>query len=49
MGFDGKRILVTGRSRGIGRAAVIEFVSQGARVAVNGRTGGFDRRRHRSH
>jgi len=38
MDFDGKRILVTGGSRGIGHAAVIEFVSQGARVAVNGRS-----------
>ena len=38
MGFDGKRILVTGGSRGIGRAAVVEFVSQGAHVAVNGST-----------
>jgi NAD(P)-dependent dehydrogenase (short-subunit alcohol dehydrogenase family) len=38
MGFDGKRILVTGGSRGIGQAAVIEFLRQGAHVALNGRT-----------
>jgi len=38
MGFDGKRILVTGGSRGIGHAALVEFLSQGAHVAVNGRT-----------
>lgn len=38
MNFDGKRILVTGGSRGIGRASVTEFLRLGARVAVNGRT-----------
>ena len=38
MTFDGKRILVTGGSRGIGRAAVAEFLKRGARVALNGRT-----------
>jgi NAD(P)-dependent dehydrogenase (short-subunit alcohol dehydrogenase family) len=38
MSFDGKRVLVTGGSRGIGHAAVVEFLAQGAHVAVNGRT-----------
>ena len=38
MRFSGKRILVTGGSRGIGRAAVIEFLNEGAHVAVNGRS-----------
>ena len=37
--FTGKRVLVTGGSRGIGRAAAAAFLEAGARVAVNGRTG----------
>ena len=38
MDFTDKRILVTGGSRGIGRAAVEVFLAGGARVAVNGRS-----------
>ena len=38
MTFSGKRILVTGSSRGIGYATAAYFLSTGARVAINGRT-----------
>lgn len=38
MSFAGKRVLITGASRGIGYAAAQEFLALGARVAVNGRS-----------
>ena len=38
MDWTDKRVLVTGGSRGIGRAAAAAFHERGARVAINGRT-----------
>ena len=38
MKFDGKAVLITGASRGIGRSTARAFLDQGARVAINGRT-----------
>jgi NAD(P)-dependent dehydrogenase (short-subunit alcohol dehydrogenase family) len=38
MDFQDQSILITGASRGIGKAAAQEFLDLGARVAVNGRT-----------
>ena len=36
--FTGKRVLVTGGTRGIGRCTVEDFLAAGARVALNGTT-----------
>ena len=38
MVFDGSAVLITGASRGIGKATAQEFLAGGARVAINGRT-----------
>ncbi len=38
MNFDGKAVLVTGASRGIGKATAQAFLDAGAKVAVNGRS-----------
>ena len=38
MVFDGSAVLITGSSRGIGKATAQEFLASGARVAINGRT-----------
>ncbi len=38
MEFEDKRVLVTGSSRGIGKATAAAFIERGARVAINGRT-----------
>jgi len=38
MDFSGRRILITGGSRGIGRAAAAVFLEAGGRVALNGRS-----------
>ena len=38
MDFDGKRVLVTGSTRGIGRDLAAYFLEAGARVALNGRS-----------
>ena len=36
--FEGKRVLITGSSRGIGHATAAAFLNAGARVALNGRS-----------
>ena len=38
--FEGARVLVTGATRGIGAACAKAFLSEGAHVAINGRTDG---------
>ena len=38
MNFEGKKVLVTGSSRGIGLATARAFLAQGAQVAINGRS-----------
>ena len=38
MKFQGRAVLITGSSRGIGKATAQEFLVSGARVAINGRT-----------
>ena len=38
MRFKDKSVLITGSSRGIGRAAAQAFIREGARIAINGRT-----------
>ena len=40
MRFEGKNVLVTGSSRGIGLATARAFLDQGAHVAINGRNPG---------
>ncbi len=36
--FEGRKVLITGATRGIGRAAAALFHAAGATVAINGRT-----------
>ena len=38
MEFEGKRVLITGSTRGIGQALARRFISEGATVAINGRS-----------
>src|SRR5437899_2432261 len=43
MRLAGKVAVVTGSTRGVGRATAIRFAAEGAKVVVNGRTGGAGR------
>ena len=38
MGFKNKNVLITGGSKGIGRATAIAFAEKGANVAINYRS-----------
>lgn len=42
LGLDGRRYLVTGASRGLGRAVAAELVAEGARVLVAARSNSLD-------
>lgn len=42
LGLAGRRVLVTGAARGIGRAVAIAFGAEGARVAINDRRPGAE-------
>ncbi|MCL4417923.1 MAG: SDR family NAD(P)-dependent oxidoreductase, partial [Actinobacteria bacterium] len=37
MKFEGKTILITGSSRGIGKAIAVKFAKEGANLVINGR------------
>ena len=39
LGLDGKRVIVTGASKGIGKAIAASFLAEGARVAICARDG----------
>ena len=38
LGIEGKNVLITGASRGLGRAAAVAFAKEGAHVGVIART-----------
>lgn len=40
MSYEGLRVLITGSTRGIGKAAAVAFLERGALVAINGRRDG---------